>query len=79
MLITQHIKIQNIISKVNPHRLNSQTQKPQQVKAQEQSPLAGFGPTEGNAGRLGSNEFVGFFYRADIWLDAHLHPISKTY
>jgi len=80
MPITQHIKTQNIISKMNPHRLNSQTQKPQQVKAQaqKQSPLTSFGPAEGNAGRPGGNEFARFFYRADIWLDKHLNPISKN-
>lgn len=30
-----------------------------------------------NPGKLNDN-FAGFFYRADIWLDAHLHPISKN-
>jgi len=76
MPITQHIKTQNIISKMNPHRLNSQKQ---QTAETEQSPLTGFGPAEGNAGRPGGNSgFAGFFYRADIWLDAHLNPISKN-
>ncbi|HAS47232.1 MAG TPA: hypothetical protein DCS93_42515, partial [Microscillaceae bacterium] len=63
---------------MNSHRLTSQKQQQAQAQTQAKSPLTGFGPTEETATSPGSHEFAGFFYRADIWLDAHLNPISKN-